>query len=264
MNAASTFARLAITASAAGAAFIAAPVAAQKAPDGPDSLNYQLGAPVADQSARAVLIPGTCSRPEYPQSSIRKQEQGISIIQLKLDADGVVTDASVRQSSGSRLLDQVAAFAMSACRFKPARDEKGAAIRSVYSDSVEWRLQDAPKDPWVGLRALAGAGFAPTSDFAAIPFSGDSAGDPDQRAKILQAARDEAVDKAQCPSVERASARIARSDNKSGRRSFESWTLDQCGQSIRYIVAITFPDGKRPQFRMMPLAAGEADPFAQR
>lgn len=257
----STLARMAI---AAFAACAAAPVVAQKAPEGSDGLNYQLGAPAADQSARAVPIPGSCARPEYPQSSIRRQEKGTSIIQLKVDAEGLVTDASVRQSSGSRLLDQAAAFAMSACRFKPARDEKGVATRSVYSESFEWRLEDAPKDPWVGLRAVAGGGFAPTSDFGAIPFSGDSVGDPGQRAKILQAARDEAVDKAQCPSVERASARIAHSDSKSGRRSFESWTLDQCGQSIRYIVAILFSDDKRPQFRMVPLAPGEPDPFAQR
>ena len=261
MNAASTSTRLATLALAATAT---AACAAPTAPEGSDGLNYQLGAPAADQSARAVPIPGSCARPEYPQTSIRKQEKGTSIIQLKVDADGVVTDASVRQSSGSRLLDHAAASAMSVCRFKPARDEKGAAIRSVYSESFEWRLEDAPKDPWASLRALAGAGFAPTSDFGAVPFAGDSAGDPGQRARMLQAARDEAIDKAQCPSVERATARVALSDTKAGRRAFESWTLDQCGQSIRYIVAIMFPDDKRPQFRMVPLAPGEADPFAQR
>lgn len=257
----STLAPLAL---AAWAAINASSAFAQAAAEGSGGLNFELGQPATNQSSRATPIPGTCLKPEYPLSSIRKQEQGLSIIQLRVDAYGAVTDTTVRQSSGSRLLDQMAAHALSACRFTPARDEKGTSIKSVYSESFEWRLENAPKDPWVGLRALAGAGFAPTSDLSVIPFTGDSAGNPEQRTKILQAVRDEAVDKAQCASIERATARISFSDDKSERRSFESWTLVQCGYSMRYLVAIAFPEDKRPLFRMMPLAAGEIDPFAPR
>ena len=256
--------KLAPLALAVWATIAATSVAAQDTAEESSGLNFELGAPATSQASRPTPIPGTCLKPEYPLSSIRKQEKGTSIIQLRVDAYGAVTDTSVRQSSGSRLLDQAAANALSACRFRPARDEKGTQIRSVYSESFEWRLEDAPKDPWVGLRALAGAGYAPTSDFSGIPFAGESAGSPEQRTRMLQAARDEAVDKAQCPSIERATSRIALSDSKSGRRSFESWTLEQCGQTVRYVVAILFPDGKRPLFRMMPLAASEADPFAAR
>ena len=137
-------------------------------------------------------------------------------------------------------------------------------MASGYPMRFEWRLEDAPPDPWVGLRALAGGGFAPTSDFSAVPFTGDSAGSAEQRARMLQAVRDEAVDKAQCASIERVSARIGLSDTKPERRSFESWTFEQCGQAMRYVAVILFPEAKRPQFRFVPLAPTEADPFASR
>jgi TonB family protein len=220
-------------------------------------------AKVAD-AWRATPIPGTCIRPEYPYASIRLQEKGTSVITLTVDATGAVTGSSVVKSSGSTRLDQAAADALSVCRFKPARDSAGTAVASTYPMRFEWRLEDAPPDPWVALRALNGGGYTPTTDFAAVPFTCDSAAVSEQRARMLQAASAEALAKAQCPSIEQASARISQSDTKSDRRSFEMWTVKQCGQAMRYAVAIMFPQAKRPSYRMVPLAPAQADPFASR
>jgi TonB family protein len=202
-------------------------------------------------------------RPQYPLASIRLQEKGTSLIGLTVDASGAVTGRSVLKSSGSSRLDQAAADALSACRFNPAHDSAGAPVASTYPMRFDWRLEDAPPDPWVALRALSGRGFTPTGDFTAVPFTGDSTATPEQRARMLQAVHAEAVDKAQCPSIEKVSAgHTAQGDKPSDRRSFELWTVMQCGQVMRYAVVIAFPEGRRPSFRMAPLASSQANPSA--
>jgi hypothetical protein len=115
----------------------------------------------------------------------------------------------------------------------------------------------------VALRALRGAGFAPTGDLAAVPFAGDSAANAEQRAKMLQAARAEAQDKAQCPSIEQVSARVVRAPSEAEPGSLELWTVTQCGLSMRYAVALVFPEARRPSFRMVPLAPSQPDPAAR-
>jgi TonB family protein len=249
-----------LAAVAASGAIVAAPAAAE----GPPVPKDPASAPATSDASRPTPIAGTCTRPEYPFASIRLQEKGTSFIGLTVDATGRVTGSSVLKSSGSTRLDRAAADALSACRFKPARDPAGTAVASTYPMRFDWRLEDAPADPWVALRALNGAGFAPTTDFAAVPFTGDSAATPEQRAKMLQAASGEALEKAQCPSIEQASARIAQGDRKADRRSLELWTVKQCGQVMRYAVAIVFPEARRPSYRMMPLAPSQADPYASR
>jgi TonB family protein len=223
-----------------------------------------LSAPAAADAWRPTLVRGTCVRPEYPLASMRAQEAGTSVIGLTVDVAGAVSGTQVLKSSGSARLDRAAADALSACRFKPAHDSMGTPVASTYSMRFEWRLADAPPDPWVALRALNGAGFAPTDDFAAVPFAGDSAATPQQRAKMLQAARAEALDKAQCASIEQASARAAADDPTPDHRSLELWTLTQCGQPMRYVVVLMFPEARRPSFRMVPLAPSQADPFTVR
>jgi TonB family protein len=214
---------------------------------------------------QATPIAGSCLRPEYPLASIRAQETGTSVIALAVDAAGKVTGTSVVKSSGSARLDRAAADALWSCRFLAARDAAGAAVRSTYPMRFEWRLDDAPPDPWVALRALKGAGFAATLDLAAVPFRGESAATAEQRTKILQALRTEALDKAMCPSVEGVSSRIAPTDrNTNGQKPLELWTVTQCGLAMRYVLALALPETGRPSFRMMPLAASQPDPFGAR
>lgn len=218
----------------------------------------------AQDAWRPTLIPGTCTRPEYPLASIRQEESGTSFISLTVDAAGSVTGTSVARSSGSSRLDQAAADSMRSCRFKPAHDSMGTPAPSTYVLRFDWRLQDAPRDPWVQLRALDGGGFAATADFSAVPFTGSSAASPEQRTKILDKMGAEARDKSRCPSIEEAAARVVPDRGlpaPQSRRSLEMWTLKQCGMAMRYAVMIVFPEDARPYFNVLPIAPSEPDPL---
>lgn len=223
----------------------------------------ELSAPAVNLAKNALLRPGTCGNPQYPLSSIKRQEQGRSFIRLIVDAKGTVTSSAIIRSSGSMLLDQETLDAFATCRFFPAQNQAGAPVSSIYAKSFEWRLQDAPADPWVDLRALQGTGFAPVADYAALPFAGKSVATAEQRAKMLKAVSDEALEKAQCASIEQVTARIAPpTDDTTNQRSLELWSLKQCGLEMRYVVAVGFPKEGRPWFRMMPLAPSQPSPFA--
>ncbi|MDA8455028.1 energy transducer TonB [Acidovorax sp. GBBC 3334] len=210
-----------------------------------------------------TLIPGTCARPEYPLNSIRGKEQGTSAITLTVGAGGSVRETAVLTSSGSARLDQAAADGMAACRFKPAQDSTGAPMQSSYVMRHEWRLEDAPPDPWVELKALNGAGFSASGDVAALAVAGDSAASPAQRAKVLAMVKARATEMAGCPSIEAAASRIVRSAGTpegADRRSLELWTLTQCGRTMRYGIVVFFPADRPPFFRARPFAASEPDP----
>lgn len=213
---------------------------------------------------RPTLVRGTCVTPEYPLASIRQQEAGTSVIQLTVDAQGAVSRSVVLKSSGSARLDQAAADAFWTCRFIAAQDATGTNVASSHAMTFDWRLENAPPDPWVDLRALKGGGFMPTADLAKLTVTGDSATAPEERSKMLRAVLAEAVDKAQCPSIEQVATRVVSTEVKRERRSLELWTLKQCGGVMRYAAVITFPAGERPWFHMVPLAPSQADPLAPR
>ena len=208
-----------------------------------------------------ILLSGSCHEPEYPLTSIRSKQSGRALVRLYVDERGGVTDTHVVASSGFYLLDQETSNAFWSCRFLPARDASGAAIKSIYVKAYEWKLEKAPPDPWTLLSLVDGQGFAAVSDFDAIPFSGESVASPAQRVKMLRATSAEAAEKARCPNIEQVSARIVRGGEKVERRSLELWTLKQCGQDMRYVVAIFSPTEDRPaSFRMMPLAVSQPSP----
>jgi protein TonB len=68
----------------------------------------------------AVVDFNTCARPEYPRSSQRNEEQGVSTISFLIGVDGRVMDSKLTKSSGFRDLDKAAQQALGKCRFKPA------------------------------------------------------------------------------------------------------------------------------------------------
>lgn len=68
----------------------------------------------------AVVDFNTCARPEYPRSSQRNEEQGVSTISFLIGPDGRVMDSKLTKSSGFRDLDRAAQSALGKCRFKPA------------------------------------------------------------------------------------------------------------------------------------------------
>jgi len=87
----------------------------------------------------AVVDFNTCSKPEYPKSSLRNEETGLSTILFQISADGAVKGASIQKSSGFRDLDKAALNALSKCRFKPGT-ENGKPVESAQSVQYEWKL----------------------------------------------------------------------------------------------------------------------------
>ena len=88
----------------------------------------------------AVADFNTCSKPEYPKSSQRNEETGVSTISFLIGADGGVKDSKVTKSSGFRDLDKAAQVALGKCRFKPAT-ENGQAIESWQPVQYVWTLE---------------------------------------------------------------------------------------------------------------------------
>lgn len=60
-----------------------------------------------------------CAAPAYPDKSARLHESGRVVISLVVEADGSVSQAAVKTSSGFARLDEAARSAVSRCRFRP-------------------------------------------------------------------------------------------------------------------------------------------------
>lgn len=82
------------------------------------------------------------SRPPYPPTSRRLEEQGTVILNLYVQADGKVSDARVQKSSGSERLDEAAVReALRSWRFLPAT-QGGTPIAAWHPVAVTFRLED--------------------------------------------------------------------------------------------------------------------------
>ncbi|MYM38474.1 energy transducer TonB [Duganella qianjiadongensis] len=68
----------------------------------------------------AVADMSTCAKPEYPKSSLRNEETGVTTVSFLIGVDGSVMESKVTKSSGFRDLDKAAQNALGKCRFKPA------------------------------------------------------------------------------------------------------------------------------------------------
>lgn len=81
-------------------------------------------APAPATHASADTQPATdanylCAAPAYPDKSARLHESGRVVISLVVEADGSVSQAAVKTSSGFARLDEAARSAVSRCRFRP-------------------------------------------------------------------------------------------------------------------------------------------------
>lgn len=227
--------------------------------------------PAAPQAAstsdpwRPKLIAGSCPRLAYPLDSARAEEAGVTLVQLTVGANGEVTQSRLARSSGHARLDTVAVDGLARCRFTPAQDSAGAAVPGSTVIEHVWRLSDAPPDPWLALRRLNGAGHEATSDLAAIPFAAPTQASGDQRLKILAGLQQESVQQSGCGSIEQVSAAAMPAepkadpvvDTKTGkpiRLVREFWTATQCGQTMKYLLVMRFPETEGASFVMLPLA----------
>ena len=88
----------------------------------------------------AVADFNTCAKPEYPKSSLRNEETGVSTISFLIGVDGRVMDSKMAKSSGFRDLDKAAQSALGKCRFKPAMVD-GAPQQAWVAVQYVWTLE---------------------------------------------------------------------------------------------------------------------------
>jgi protein TonB len=135
--------------------------------------------------------------PKYPRISARLGEQGVSVMQLRVDEAGRVVEAKVARGSGSGRLDQAALEAVRKWKFAPAA--RGSApngtwgeveLRFVLYRITYSRIGGRALDSVSGEQARSGAKDEPTPGadaalkrFIADVRSGAISGDPDAQTR---------------------------------------------------------------------------------
>jgi TonB family protein len=112
---------------------------------GPLALGLTVAAPVqADGTApyfKAVIVPNSCSMPQYPQAAKEAKLAGSVTFDFLVGADGVVKNSKIALSSGSTLLDDAALTALSKCRFGPAEGAgNGGQVEGWTKIKYTWKL----------------------------------------------------------------------------------------------------------------------------
>lgn len=82
------------------------------------------------------------TRPEYPPSAKRLEQEGVVGLLLYVCEDGRVKEAQVEKSSGFPALDASALREARSYRFLPAQD-KGKAVCAWHRINIRFRLEDA-------------------------------------------------------------------------------------------------------------------------
>ncbi len=86
----------------------------------------------------AIMLPA--ASPAYPVSEVRKGNQGISSLDLCLDARGRVTSAALISSSGHPALDNAALKWVRDRKFTPAKVDGAPQAICGHAVSYEWKL----------------------------------------------------------------------------------------------------------------------------
>jgi protein TonB len=79
-------------------------------------------------------------KPKYPSESRRQSEEGVSLLDVEVDAFGVVVGVKVHVSSGYQRLDASAVAAVKAAKFEPAVSA-GRSVRSKFFLPVVFKLK---------------------------------------------------------------------------------------------------------------------------
>jgi protein TonB len=135
----------------AGGTLPAGPPAAQLSnlppPRGPAGSARSTAAAASNGGAHIVAIAQpryrTNPKPDYPIASQRRREEGVVILNVAVDAGGIPTSMSIKQSSGHPLLDRAALDAVRRWTFEPARSG-GVPMFSQVPVPVRFSLDDLP------------------------------------------------------------------------------------------------------------------------
>jgi hypothetical protein len=81
------------------------------------------------------------SENDYPSQAVRQGDTGRSVIMMMVDETGALKDCLVEQTSGIAVLDAMTCFVLQErAKFRPAKDAAGKPVRSVLTQSVQWRI----------------------------------------------------------------------------------------------------------------------------
>jgi protein TonB len=98
-------------------------------------------APAGPSRTSAVVDARACSKPEYPPQSLRAQEEGLTVLQFLIGADGTAIESKVEKSSGYRRLDEAARRGLSLCKFRPGTED-GKAVQSWARIEYQWKIEE--------------------------------------------------------------------------------------------------------------------------
>ena len=94
-------------------------------------------------AAASFTASAACSKPRYPEESLRQREEGVAIVAFLVHADGTVERSVVLVSTGFPDLDRKTQDALSKCPFKPAT-ENGKPVEVWQPVQYFWSLDDDP------------------------------------------------------------------------------------------------------------------------
>lgn len=94
---------------------------------------------VKTKIVKPLILPKSCTRPEYPTASKMLGEEGTARIQFAVSPKGETLKISVIQSSGYERLDDAVITALMSCSFLPAIDEQGVAVAA--SSELNYRFE---------------------------------------------------------------------------------------------------------------------------
>ncbi len=82
-------------------------------------------------------------KPRYPRSAVRKRQQGVVVLTVKIAGDGSVANVAIAESSGHVLLDREARNTVMHWQFEPARYGE-VTLQSEIQIPIRFDLADAP------------------------------------------------------------------------------------------------------------------------
>jgi|GEM_PF-2280610 len=97
--------------------------------------------PVVHQS---VTTPVSVGRPhtcldKYPETSVRLNEEGTTLLSFKVMTDGSVSDVTVAKSSGYPRLDEAAVSCVGRWHYSPQKVD-GNPVEASWQSNVQWKL----------------------------------------------------------------------------------------------------------------------------